>query len=43
MLLSFNEIVSGIFYKVYNLCEYFFELGINYYLFMYSLFEWYIW
>lgn len=30
MLLSFNEIVSGIFYKVYNLCEYFVELGINY-------------
>lgn len=42
-LLSFNEIVSGIFHKVHNLCETFSELGINYYLFMYSLLEWYIW
>lgn len=41
--LSFNEIVSGIFHKVHNLCENFSELGINYYLFMYSLLEWYIW
>lgn len=42
-LLTFNQILSGIFHKVHNLCEHFSELGINYYLFMYSLLEWYIW
>lgn len=42
-LLSFNEIVSGIFHKVHNLCENFSQLGINYYLFIYSLLDRYIW